>query len=291
MLEDIQNLIAGEPDGSFLFKRNLAKEYLQVMALSFIYADPLYKSLIFYGGSALRHCRGLDRLSEDLDFVDEGRGVDLDKLGADLKAFFKTRLNVQIISKRQKFRLVLRFPIMRELKLAAAGESNNLYLKAEVFRDISFCAKYSMEIVPIFKHGESFLVRTFDLPTMMATKIRAVLGRKWEKTDKAGRTLAVVKGRDYFDLMWYLQKGVSPNMACLENFKGPEELFEELVKIVEKVDVRSIQYDLEGLVRDRQLARNLAANIREILLNQLKNVNPQTRALPPNQEPPATRSI
>lgn len=41
----------------------------------------------------------------------------------------------------------------------------------------------------------------------MATSM-VILCRKWEKIDKQGKTTVKVKGWDYFDFLWYLQKGI-----------------------------------------------------------------------------------
>lgn len=60
--------------------------------------------------------------------------------------------------------------------------------------------------------------------------------------------MAAVKGRDYFDLMWYLEKGIKPNPGCIEKIKNLDELKEELLKKVEKIDARSIQFDMEALI-------------------------------------------
>ena len=231
MLENIKNMLAEQKATPDLFKRNLVKEYLQVLALSFIYSQSKYRNLIFYGGSALKHCRGIDRLSEDLDFVDEKGAVPFEKLASELKLFFKNQWDLKTETKIQKFRIVLKFPVLYELELADYPQSDLLYLKLEIFKNLSFYGKYKTEVLPLFKYGESVLVKTFDLPTMMATKIRAVLHRKWEKTSKKGETLAVVKGRDYYDLMWYLQKGVKPNLDCIEGIKNKKDLIERLIKI------------------------------------------------------------
>jgi len=48
--------------------RNVAKEELQYYVLDFIYHHPKYSKWIMYGGSALRICHGLNRMSVDLDF-------------------------------------------------------------------------------------------------------------------------------------------------------------------------------------------------------------------------------
>ncbi|KKR75173.1 MAG: hypothetical protein UU18_C0012G0014 [Parcubacteria group bacterium GW2011_GWB2_40_8] len=97
----------------------------------------------------------------------------------------------------------MKFPILNELGLGSGSESDILILKLEIFNDFIFCKKYQTQIKPLFKFNRSILVKTFDLPTLMSTKIRALLYRKWEKKNKDGEVIISVKGRDYFDLMWY----------------------------------------------------------------------------------------
>jgi len=62
-------LLDEHKDTTAFFRRNVVKEYLQILVLSFLYSEAQYQQLIFYGGSCLRHCFGLPRLSEDLDFI------------------------------------------------------------------------------------------------------------------------------------------------------------------------------------------------------------------------------
>src|SRR3990167_1867232 len=47
---------------------NFVREYIQYLVLSLIYNQKNLKSLIFKGGSCLRVCFDMPRLSEDLDF-------------------------------------------------------------------------------------------------------------------------------------------------------------------------------------------------------------------------------
>ncbi len=270
MFEFIKKILEEKKETSDVFKRNLIKEYLQLLVLSFIYSNKEYQNLIFYGGSCLRHCFGLPRLSEDLDFVDIKRNVDLKKLSNNLGNFFKKSYGLNVDFKIQKFRVYIKFPILYDLALSQKKESNILFLKIEVFKDFNFAKNYQIKIIPLFKFGESILVRTFDLPTLMATKIRAILLRKWEKTDKEGKILAKVKGRDYYDLMWYFEKRVEPNLMCIEGIKDKTELKKKLLETIKKVDSRSIKFDLEGLIEDKNIILDLGNNIKNILNEQLK---------------------
>lgn len=248
-----------------VFKRNVLKEYLQILVLDFIYSHKKYGQLSFYGGSCLNHCHNLPRLSEDLDFVDLDKKIKIPELANDLEEHFKKNTDLKVKAVPQKFRAYLKFPLLHELGLAGKSESDLLFLKVEVFKGFDFCRNYEVEFIPLFKFNKTILVKTFDLATLMATKIRAVLHRKWEKTDKNGKILAKVKGRDYFDLMWYLEKGIAPNIGCIEGVASMEDLKEKLLAAVEKADAKSIQIDLEPLIDSKALVEKLSKNMKNIL--------------------------
>ena len=269
-IDYIQKILKENTDTSDAFKRNLVKDYLQILVLSYLYSHKDYRDLIFYGGSALRHCYELERLSEDLDFVDT-KNIDLEKLSKDMVLFFKKELDRDIISKCQKFRAYLKIPILHGLGLAHTSESNLLYLKIEIFNEFKF-KDFETKIIPIFKFNKSLLVKTFDLPTLMATKINAVLYRKWEKTSKAGKTLCTVKGRDYYDLVWYLHKKIIPNIKCISGITSYKDLKIKLLETVKNVDTKSIELDLLAFIKDTTFVKNLSKNITSIISEQIQEV-------------------
>ena len=80
LISILKSILEEHSDRSILYRRNIAKEYLQILALEFIYSHLTYKELVFYGGSALAHVYNLPRLSEDLDFVDINKKVNIDNL-------------------------------------------------------------------------------------------------------------------------------------------------------------------------------------------------------------------
>lgn len=268
----IKNILKENFNKPIFFKKNLIREYLQVLVLDYIYSNPEYNGLIFYGGSCLSQCFSLPRLSEDLDFVDIKKNINIKGMAKNLENFFQKKTDLNISVKTQKFRIYLKFPILKNLGLAKSNEPDFLFLKIEIFKHFDFCKKYNIETKPLFKFNKSILIKIFDISTLMSTKIRAVLNRKWGKTNKNGVALIKVKGRDYFDLMWYLDKGVKPNLNCLDGLKNKEKLKIELLNVIKKIDSRSIILDLENFISDRDFVLNLSKNIKDILKNSINSL-------------------
>lgn len=264
----LKDLIKNSAAANTAFKRNILKEYLQILVLDYLYSHAVYSRLVFYGGSCLKHLYGLPRLSEDLDFVDLKKEIDLEKLAGDVAAYFNKNTDLAVNISRQKFRLYLKFRLLHDLGLAKTGESDLLFLKIEIFADFK-AKKYEIESKPLFSANKSLIIRTFDLPTLMATKINALLHRRWEKTDKTGKTLASVKGRDYFDLMWYLEKRLKPNLNAVIGIASQADLKTKLLAAVEKADERSLKLDLESLIDRPEYVDRISKNLKSILTKQI----------------------
>ncbi len=191
---------------------NCIKEYLQFYVLEFIYNDPVYKDLIFTGGTALQKCFGLDRMSEDID-LDSPHQIDHDLFANRITGYFKNRfdyndLYVSVKGKQKK--IYLKFPVLRKLELAGPDESELAYVKVEIAPLIS--KNYSTRISVISSHNVNVLVRHYDMPDLFAGKLHAVLTRTYFKGEKNEINF---KGRDFYDLFWFLNRHVMPNIARL----------------------------------------------------------------------------
>jgi predicted nucleotidyltransferase component of viral defense system len=188
-------------------KRILLKEVLQAYVLDFLYNHPKYRRLNFYGGTCLHVVYELNRLSEDLDF-DNSAGIDLANLPDDLTGLFRKSLQydlAEIKSQRGEndiLRVTIKLPVMNELRLSPY-RNEALHLKVEVSHHKQIAV---IQNTPIFYLGRSFVPYHFSLETMMAGKMIACLERNFQR----GRDGAFVKGRDYYDLLWFMQKGVQP---------------------------------------------------------------------------------
>ena len=248
--------------------KNYLKEYLQYPALNFIYNSRDYKNFIFTGGSCLRICFGAPRLSEDLDFdlyKKDYQKLDLPKMADDLKECFERKYLIELKTKCQADkRIYLKFPILKKLKLAERSESDFLYVKVEVSQ--TNFRKPVVELSPISRYGFNFVARNYALPFLMNGKLNAIFDRKWFKGKK---NEIDIKGRDFYDLFWYLQKGVSPNRNNLKssiNIADQKELKEKLRKIIDKnVTSQKLSYDLKNFFPDQNFVSDFCKNYKEIV--------------------------
>jgi hypothetical protein len=192
---------------------NLLKEYLQVYVLYYIYTNSKYnKNLIFTGGTCLRHFYNLPRLSEDLDF-DFQESFDSQILLYGLEEYFKKHYKfneIELAVKQRGNQVVLKFPVLHKLGLAKSNESNLLYVKLDFLKNPS--KYFDLQTTSKSMYGFNFAAKHYDLPSLMSGKIHAILIRK--KFQGPDNT-EVVKGRDYFDLLWFLKNSVQPNLRRL----------------------------------------------------------------------------
>jgi len=208
LIQTLQNVLAGK-DPLLLFetRRILLKEVLQAYVLDFLYNHPTYRRLNFYGGTCLHVVYRLNRLSEDLDF-DNQVGLDLERLAIDLAKYFQITFVYSDVSARvQKgeggiLRVTLKFPVLYALGLSPL-QSEALHLKVEVSQHAQVAV---IERTPVLVYGRSLVAAHFSLETMMAGKILACLERNFER----GRSGTLIKGRDFYDLLWFMQQRIQP---------------------------------------------------------------------------------
>lgn len=248
--------------------KNYLKEYIQYLVLSLLYNHKKMKNLVFKGGSCLRICDDLPRLSEDLDFDYDKNIIDVDILGEldeYLKKEIKNKYYPELETKIQStIRLYLKFPFLKDLGLADPSESNKLYVKIETSDELSPCAGYTL--TPISRYGFNFIAYHYDMPSLMSGKINALLYRVWYKGDK---NQIDIKGRDFYDLFWFLQKGIEPNFKMLNNtagIKDKKELKKILMQRIKKVITpQKLSYDLNNFISDHQFVEDFSKNYLTII--------------------------
>lgn len=240
---------------------NFLKEYLQYLILSYLYNSPNFKKLVFKGGSCLRICFDLPRLSEDLDF--DGK-VNLLEMESFLKEKIKKAGFLALETKIQgEGRLYLKFPILKNLGLASKGESDKLYVKIEIDKDKLANGQFSL--TPISQKGFNFLLYHYDLSSLFSGKINAILERFWFKGKK---NEIDIKGRDFYDLWWFLQKKVTPNWKSLAKsagIKNEKELKKAVAERLKMVTPYKLAFDLQNFLSDTEFVNDFSKNYNKII--------------------------
>jgi len=250
-------------------RRNVLKEELQFYVLNFIYHHPEYSKWIMYGGSALRIIHGLNRMSVDLDFEISHAITKkfLEKLKNEIEKHFKNTysigtdfLTIKITTGRG---LLLKFHIGEELSFG--HPSKQVHIKIDLNNFVA--PKTVQERRPINQDQFSFVVVTYNMSALMASKIAAIFLRG---TRGVGETVYEEKGRDIYDLLWYMNKKVVPDfdylMAKGINIKNPRALFDKLTLQMNKVSDENLKQDLLPLFVDYPYIKNWLKNWRESYL-------------------------
>lgn len=260
-------------------QRNVLKEALQFYVLNFIYHNPTYSNWTMYGGSALRICHGLDRMSVDLDFEVAHNITEkfLKKLKKEAEDHFANTysagadfLTIKITIGRG---LLLRFHIGDELGINHPSKQVHVKIDLNHFT----ASKPVIERIPINRDQLSFVIKTYNMSVLMASKIAAIFLRGQRGVDKA---IYEEKGRDIYDLLWYMTKKTIPDLDYLItkgiDVKDPRGLFDKLTLQMNKVSDVNLKQDLSPLFMDQALIENWLKNWRESYFSLLEGYKIRT---------------
>ncbi len=253
LIQSLQNILMNkDPLLENSTKRIILKEVLQAIVLDYLYNHPIYRELNFYGGTCLHVIYDLNRLSEDID-LDNSAGINIDNLEHDLATYFRSTIGyADIVTKTQTGewgvqRTTLKLPILNALGLSAFP-NEALHLKVEIspHQQTAIIRK-----TPVFLFGHSLVASHFSLETMMAGKIIACLERNF----KTGSEGIHIKGRDFYDLLWFMQQKIQPlEEKLLKDGKKPYPLpvaMKILSEKITKIKVADLAVDLLPLFEQR----------------------------------------
>lgn len=251
-------------------RENAIKEIIQEIALAGLYRDGFFKKAAFYGGTCLRIFHGLNRFSEDLDFAliepdSNFRFEDyfpalyqeFQSYGIDMEiGVKKNEGDVQSASLKGNTLMVMMsfFPIGEEAKKVVSNQKIKIKLEIDTDHPEGGHTTLRYKMLP-----SPYEIRIFDEATLFAGKIHAILCRNYR-----GR----VKGRDYFDYLFYIGKGSKINLRYLENkLKNTGGIIHEdetltLAKLkellrtkFETVDYESAKEDVMAFIPDKDCLR------------------------------------
>ena len=245
---------------------NALKEIFQQIALLGLWRAKFYERAAFYGGSALRILYQLNRFSEDLDFslLKKDGQFDLGPynvaISDELKSFgfdvfvetknknIDTNIESAFIKANTKKQLII---IEASSRITSHIHSmSTIKIKMEVDTDPP--PEFNVEMKNILQ-PIPFAVKTFTLPDLFAGKVHAILCRAWLKR---------VKGRDWFDFVWYVARDVPVNLSHLrerliqtdawnkEEKFTKDDLFKLLKLKIDETDFDNAKKDIAVFIAD-----------------------------------------
>ncbi len=245
---------------------NALREIVQELALLGLWRSKFYEHAAFYGGTALRIFHGLPRYSEDLDFTllepdsEFDLASHLEAVRAELAGFgfafevdrkeknVETVIDSAFIKGNTRVNL-LEIGVPDGLEnVIPAGQK--LKVKMELDTDPPAGAETEVRtlLLPI-----PFQVKLFTPACLFAGKIHALLCRNWKRR---------VKGRDFYDFVWYLGKDIPVHLAHLQrrmeqtgHWTGEDELTGDHLRSLlrerfARVDFDQARGDVLPFIRD-----------------------------------------
>ena len=187
----------------------IAREYLQARILETLQNNAAFQAWVFVGGTALRFLYLTPRFSEDLEFSLAKAGTEdgfYEYMKKAKNGFLAEGYSLTIKVKEAKTvkSAFVKFEgLLYELGLSP-HPSQTLSIKVEVDTNPPQGAGIETSIV---RRHCLLNLRHYDKSSLLAGKLHALLSRKY------------VKGRDVYDLMWYLSDRTwpGPNITLLNN--------------------------------------------------------------------------
>jgi hypothetical protein len=189
--------------------RNVAREYLQARILASLQRAGAMIPLAFHGGTALRFLYATPRYSEDLDFA-----LERDPAQYDFRAYLRAiraeltgegyTVEPKVNDQKTVHSAFIRFVgLPYELGLSPHRDEV-LSVKLEV--DTNPPAGAVLATTVIRRHV-TLQLQHHDRASLLAGKVHAILQRPY------------LKGRDVYDLVWYLSdlEWPAPNLVLLNN--------------------------------------------------------------------------
>jgi hypothetical protein len=246
---------------------NAFKEIIQEIALLGLWRAKFFEHAAFYGGTALRILYGLDRFSEDLDFSllqsqsDFKWDIYFPFIISELESY---GFSVAISQKNKTTASKVESAFLKANTLEHLLKVNASDKIARGHKEEKFTIKIEVDIDPpqgfatetqFLLEPNPFSVRTFVPQDLFAGKLHALLCREWIKR--------IVKGRDWYDFVWYIRKSIPVNLKYLEqrmrqsgNFAGKELTHKKLLEFLEQkiasLDIAAARKDVEIFLKSTE---------------------------------------
>jgi hypothetical protein len=208
MKEHLLEIVRSETSPARAF--HSAREYLQALILESLQRSGAMLTLAFHGGTALRFLYSSRRFSEDLDFALERPGPEYDFRGQLLSIQSRLRSlgfspELKVSDRKTVHSAFVRLPGLLFEAGLSPHRSQVLSVKIEV--DTRPPPGAGLETTVVRRLGVTLQLQHHDRASLFSGKLHAILARPFPK------------GRDFYDLLWYLSDPAwpEPNLVLLGN--------------------------------------------------------------------------
>jgi len=280
----IQQRLASYNCRTDLEEQHAIREITQEVALAALGRGDFFTHALFQGGTCLRIFHGLNRFSEDMDFilrraeVNFQLGEHLGRLVDEMAAYgyqitITDRSNAQVavqkafvkdnsLGKLIEFRHISRTRSLAQIQIRLEVDTNPPEGSGEelLYSDFPFVSAVAAQ----------------DLPSLFAGKVHALLCRDY------------IKGRDWYDFLWYTARNIDMNYRFLTSAidqLGPWRdqgmvadknwVFDELSKRITSIDWKQAAQDVHRFIRPNELP-SLDLWSKDLFLRQLEKWRQRT---------------
>lgn len=260
-VEIIQQKLLDYDCKTILDQENALKEIAQEIALMALSRAGFFRIAAFQGGTCLRILYGLERFSEDLDFILEkpDKNFNWETYLKNMREEFNAYGYSLELTDKNKLDKAVRSAFLKAdseggILVIQDARSNRpkLQIKLEIDTNPPEGSTYELKYLDF---PLAYSIQSQDLPSLFARKCHALLCRDY------------VKGRDWYDFVWYVAKKTSINFSLLNNainqagpWRGKNILvtqnwfLNELRAKIRDTDWEMAKKDVERFLRPRELA-------------------------------------
>ena len=261
------------------------REILQSIVLVGLSRGGFFNKASFYGGTALRIFYGLNRYSEDLDFTLNEKDENFDfeyyfksindvasSYGLELE--FSTKVKKvetpieSAFAKLNTYQTLIKLKVDENLlKILHKDEVMKVKFEVDCNPSLGFDNEIRWLDLPEFAS-----VSVLDQPSLFAGKIHAILCRSYKNN---------VKGRDYYDFLFYMRQKIKPNMNYLRNKLIETQKLKEndyfdinvlknmLMEKIESIDFNQVKNDAQKFIFKNE---NLEYFSKELFVDMIKRL-------------------
>ncbi len=260
---------------------NALKEISQEIALAGLARAGFFKHALFQGGTCLRIIHELKRFSEDLEFIlnEPDQSFKWEPYLIGIKTEFEAfGLSLSVIDRAKASDTVKK----AFLKESSFGKVLNLHYERARSDIQTINIKLEIDTNPpagsvpethVLDFPYPLPIISQDLPSLFSGKCHALLCRKY------------IKGRDWFDFIWYIQHKIHPNYTLLKNALeqsgpyqnqainiSPEWLTNELAKKIKSLNWDVVAKDVKKFLPS-DFIHTLDAWNKDLFLGLLRKLN------------------